>query len=93
MHQYHKGFQSQVSQWPTNPVEVFIAQLKKLPNTLKVADMGCGDAKISQSVLQTVHSFDLVALNAWVTPCDIAHARALALLPRGIDLALLGTTG
>ena len=35
--------------------------------------MGCGEAKIAQCALQTVHSFDLVPINKWITPCDIAH--------------------
>jgi len=43
-----------------------------MPKSVKVADMGCGDAKIAQSVEQKVHSFDLVSNNKWVTACDIA---------------------
>ncbi len=48
-----------------------------------VADFGCGDAKIAQSVSNKVHSFDLVALNEFVTPCDMAHVSCAAgtLLP------------
>lgn len=38
-----------------------------------VADFGCGDAKIARNVPHKVHSFDLVALNDHVTPCDMAH--------------------
>lgn len=38
-----------------------------------VADLGCGDAKISASVKNKVHSFDLVAANDRVTSCDMAH--------------------
>ena len=37
-----------------------------------VADFGCGDAKIARSLANTVHSFDLVAHNKHVTPCDMA---------------------
>ena len=40
-----------------------------------VADFGCGDAKIAQAVTNKVHSFDLVALNEYVTPCDMANVR------------------
>ncbi|KAJ1974217.1 25S rRNA (adenine645-N1)-methyltransferase [Dimargaris verticillata] len=71
--EYHEGFQSQVKSWPTNPVDLYIKVLRKLPSTLVVADMGCGEAKIAQSVKQTVHSFDLVAANAHITACNIAH--------------------
>jgi hypothetical protein len=38
-----------------------------------VADFGCGDAKIARSVPNVVHSFDLVALNSHVIPCDMSH--------------------
>ena len=42
-----------------------------------VADFGCGDAKIAQAVSNKVHSFDLVALNEYVTPCDMADVSEL----------------
>jgi ribosomal RNA-processing protein 8 len=41
-----------------------------------VADMGCGDAKLAQTLAPTgttVHSFDLVSVNPRVVACDIAH--------------------
>ena len=38
-----------------------------------VADFGCGEAKISRCVPNTVHSFDLHPVNDRVTVCDIAH--------------------
>lgn len=40
--------------------------------SLEVADFGCGDAKLSRSVPNKVHSFDLVAVNEHVTVCDMA---------------------
>jgi ribosomal RNA-processing protein 8 len=91
--QYHKGFARQVELWPENPVDIFIAQLKAMPKTLKVADMGCGDAKIAQSVEQKVHSFDLASPNKWVTACDVSK---VPLGPQSVDvvifcLALMGT--
>lgn len=39
---------------------------------LVIVDMGCGNAKISQSVPNKVFSFDLVAVNNRVTVCDMA---------------------
>ena len=39
---------------------------------LVIADMGCGEAKISQSVPNKVFSFDFVAFNEFVTVCDMA---------------------
>ena len=38
-----------------------------------VADFGCGNARLSQSVPNKVHSFDLVASNDHVTACDMSH--------------------
>ncbi|KAJ1675853.1 25S rRNA (adenine645-N1)-methyltransferase [Spiromyces aspiralis] len=59
--EYHLGFSSQVSKWPINPVDVFIADLRDnyiRPNKKKarqdrqqrvvVADMGCGEAKLAK---------------------------------------------
>ncbi|KAL2912547.1 25S rRNA (adenine645-N1)-methyltransferase [Polyrhizophydium stewartii] len=72
---YHSGFSSQVEDWPTNPVDVFLADLRKKPPGTVIADMGCGEAKIAQTLhgSMTVHSFDLVAGNDFITACDIAH--------------------
>ena len=42
------------------------------PTTNVVADFGCGEAVIAQSVANTVHSFDLVAKNKFVTACNMA---------------------
>lgn len=58
-----------------------------------IADFGCGEAKLAQSVKQTVHSFDLVAENERVTACDMAH---VPLQNNSIDvvvfcLSLMGT--
>lgn len=62
---YHEGFRQQVSQWPSNPVDIIIQKIQSKTESAKlvIADMGCGDAKI-KSVLEkenhVVHSFDLV---------------------------------
>ncbi|XP_069696968.1 uncharacterized protein [Periplaneta americana] len=40
---------------------------------LVVADFGCGDARLAQSLPNKVHSFDLVAVCEEVTACDMAH--------------------
>jgi len=69
---YHKGYQTQVSKWPVNPVDKMVDYIKKCGSHLTVADFGCGDAKIARSVKNPVHSFDLVALNEFVTVCDMS---------------------
>ncbi|KAG2207350.1 hypothetical protein INT47_006824 [Mucor saturninus] len=84
--QYHEGFRHQVESWPVNPVDVIIDQLKSLPKGTLIADLGCGDAMIAQSLTkQTVLSFDLIAKNDLVTACDITK---LPLEANSIDVAV-----
>ncbi|XP_022091553.1 ribosomal RNA-processing protein 8-like [Acanthaster planci] len=68
---YHQGFSQQVRKWPVNPLDKFIEDLKSRPASLVVGDFGCGEARIAQSVHQTVHSFDLCALNEYVQVCNM----------------------
>ena len=70
---YHKGFAVQVSKWPINPLDQVISYIRALPNSPVIADFGCGEAKLAQSVPNVVHSFDLVAVNSRVTPCNMAN--------------------
>ncbi|KAI9478405.1 MAG: methyltransferase-domain-containing protein [Benjaminiella poitrasii] len=92
--EYHEGFRHQVESWPVNPVDVFIEQLKKLPKGTIIADLGCGDAMIAQTLTkQKVLSFDLIAKNDYVTACDITK---LPLEANSVDvvvfsLSLMGT--
>lgn len=63
------------------------------PKDFIVADFGCGEAKIAESISQKVHSFDFVAMNDKVTVCDMAHT---PLLKNGVNivvfcLSLMGT--
>ncbi|ORX76201.1 hypothetical protein BCR32DRAFT_236744 [Anaeromyces robustus] len=73
---YHEGFRSQVESWPSNPVDIFINQIKQIKGPVVIADMGCGDAKIAQTFendkQKTIHSFDLISENKYVTACDIS---------------------
>ncbi|VDN18686.1 unnamed protein product [Gongylonema pulchrum] len=72
---YHRGYQKQSKLWSYNPVSSIIHWLRSLAwSGLVIADMGCGDAKISKAMssLATVHSFDLVAANERVTVCNMA---------------------
>lgn len=46
---------------------------KKNTSTI-VADFGCGDAKLAQIFPEIkIHSFDLIAVNQYVTAGDMAH--------------------
>lgn len=74
--QYHRGFADQVDKWPTNPVDTVIAALRQQPPDRAIGDFGCGTAKLAQAFPdRTVHSFDLVAVNRFVTAADIANVR------------------
>lgn len=69
---YHRGFTNQVKLWPVNPVNKIIEWLKKRSTSQVVADFGCGEAIMTKSVANKVHSFDLVAKNELVTACNMA---------------------
>lgn len=53
---YHEGFKQSTLSWPRQPVEVAISWLATKPKDWKVADFGCGDAKIGATVQQKVSS-------------------------------------
>ncbi|XP_043267738.1 ribosomal RNA-processing protein 8 [Venturia canescens] len=82
---YHAGYKQQVEQWPLNPLDVIISSISKLPKDYVIADFGCGEARLAESVTQRVHSFDLVAVNDKVKACDMAHT---PLLTHGINVAV-----
>ncbi len=69
---YHEGFNEQASKWPKNPLDSIIEDIKGVPKSFVVADFGCGDARLSRSVPQVVHSFDLIAANDDVIACDMS---------------------
>jgi ribosomal RNA-processing protein 8 len=59
--QYHEGFRTQVKSWPKNPVDVvhkwILSVHKKRTREekkckLRIADFGCGDAKLAEKLLQ-----------------------------------------
>lgn len=50
-----------------------------------IADFGCGEAKLAQSISNKVHSFDFVALNELVTACDMKN---VPLKPSSCDIAV-----
>jgi len=82
---YHDGFNVQAQEWPLSPLDECIQFVNKKPNKYVIGDFGCGEARLSASVPHTVHSFDLVAVNDRVTPCNIAH---VPLQPNTLDVAI-----
>jgi ribosomal RNA-processing protein 8 len=82
---YHEGFRSQAARWPLRPVHAIAQWLRAQPPSRVVADLGCGDAELAESVPQRVHSFDLVAANERVVACDIA---SVPLHDASVDVAV-----
>jgi ribosomal RNA-processing protein 8 len=90
---YHEGFREQASKWPENPLDRIIGWIKKKHPNAIIADLGAGDARLAQSVNNTVHSFDLVSKSPLVIAADIAN---LPLANSSVDivvfcLSLMGT--
>ncbi|KAL6860129.1 25S rRNA (adenine645-N1)-methyltransferase [Amphichorda felina] len=130
--EYHEGFRRQVKVWPENPVDSFLADIrrrgkarappgkggaagKKLPapssssssgplprtaGTCTIADLGCGDARLAESLQKDkdklrlqINSYDLQSPSPLVTKADIAN---LPLADGSVNvsifcLALMGT--
>lgn len=84
-HAYHEGFRLQARGWPLRPVDAIVDWLAGQPRTWVVADIGCGDAELSERVSQRVLCFDLVAGKPHVTACDAA---ALPLADGVLDAAI-----
>ena len=53
-------------------VDVLVCKLSRQYPEAIVADFGCGEARLAESVPNKVHSFDLVACKPHVTACNIA---------------------
>lgn len=90
---YHAGYQEQMCRWPSQPLDAIINWLKKRSTTLVVADFGCGDGKLAKNVKNEVFSLDLVASDATIIACNMAHT---PLKTRSVDvtvfcLSLMGT--
>lgn len=86
---YHDGFSSQADKWPTNPNNILAKELKKKRYDGKsIIDLGCGEAYIAQQLVglnRIVHSYDIQALNKYVTICDI---KKLPLDKASVDVAV-----
>nr|AFK47335.1 unknown [Lotus japonicus] len=82
---YHAGYQTQMSNWPEQPVNVIIKWLRKQNPSFVVADFGCGEALIANSVKNTVFSLDLVSNDPKVIACDMANA---PIVSSSVDVAV-----
>lgn len=83
---YHAGYSEQVRRWPCNPLDDIIKYLSSQKPSLRVADLGCGEARLAKEAPQkNINSFDLAAANSSVTVCDIAN---LPLGESSVDVAV-----
>jgi ribosomal RNA-processing protein 8 len=85
---YHEGYRAQVLSWPVNPLSLIIQEVKKLSSSLVIADFGCGEAKLSESVQNKVFSFDLVSPSPNpnnIIACDI---RKVPLENESVDISV-----
>lgn len=91
---YHHGFREQTKAWPVNPIDRFIARLRRLvgkekPKTIEVADLGCGEAQLARTFASerrvSVHSFDLVAVNEHV---EVASMTNVPLANASMDIVI-----
>ncbi len=77
-----------MEQWPKNPVDAMIERIQDRfkDNKVTIADLGCGDAKIAQTLSSwknyKIHSFDLVAQNQYIKSCNIAEVGDIISYPR-----------
>ncbi|MBT4604279.1 DEAD/DEAH box helicase family protein [archaeon] len=70
--QYHALYRKAREDWTTIPFKEMIGWCKVRPNFV-VGDFGCGEAKIAESLDNTVHSFDHVAINDQVIAGDMSN--------------------
>jgi ribosomal RNA-processing protein 8 len=82
---YHRGYREQVESWPENPLHRIIHWIRTQHPKAVIADMGCGEANLAESIQNKVYSFDLVSRKPIVTACDIAHT---PLSDHSIDIAV-----
>lgn len=75
-----------MTSWPTNPVDHYISSFSSYPKHTLIADLGCGDAKLAQSLIPKgfrVLSFDVVSDGEFVVEADICGRLPLPGSERG----------
>ncbi|PLW09802.1 hypothetical protein PCANC_01782 [Puccinia coronata f. sp. avenae] len=80
---YHRGFRSQIQQWPENPVQVIAKDLiQNTSSPILIADLGCGEATLAK-LLAASHrhshfstlSYDLMADHeGWITLAECSSS-------------------
>jgi len=84
--EYHRKYREARKSWPIIPFDEIIKRISQLSPRLLIGDFGCGEAKILEKFgAERVSSFDHVAINNKVTPCDI---KSVPLSDEAIDIAV-----
>jgi hypothetical protein len=84
--EYHRQYREARKTWPIIPYEEIIKRIKQLSPRLQIGDFGCGEAKIMEAIgADRVHSFDHIAINDKVTPCDM---KRVPLADEALDVAV-----
>jgi hypothetical protein len=84
--EYHRQYREARKTWPIIPFDEIIKRIQQLSPRLLIGDFGCGEAKILEKFgADRVFSFDHVAINNKVTPCDI---KSVPLSDEAIDIAV-----
>ena len=84
--EYHRQYREARKSWPIIPFDEIIKRISQLSPRLLIGDFGCGEAKILEKFgAERVSSFDHVAINNKVTPCDI---KSVPLSDEAIDIAV-----
>jgi len=71
--EYHRRLDVLKQNWNFDPQDKIIKKIKKLPPGIPIGDFGCGRAKIAEIFGNRVHSFDHVAIDSYVTSCDMKN--------------------
>jgi hypothetical protein len=84
---YHTDLDTLRKEWDVDPLQEAINHCLRSQG-LVIGDFGCGTAKLADALedRHTVHSFDHVAINDKVKPCDIAAG--VPLPDESLDLAI-----
>jgi len=76
---YHKIYRAEYKEWPVKPDQEIIQKIKLLADNLKIADFGCGDARIADAFPGRVKSFDIHVIEdpTKITQCDVTNVEQM----------------
>nr|XP_040573691.1 ribosomal RNA-processing protein 8-like [Lepeophtheirus salmonis] len=91
----HEGYDNQIDKWPIDPLDCIFSSIMRKSESTVVVDMVYGEAILVRLLPSQyrVPSFDFIALNTHVTPCDMSKT---PLVSSSVDIvvfcfSLMGT--